>query len=859
MTTAEQLGTIYQFILSSIRIMTLNDFSGDKLAVAGTITNTGQEGIVVGANADEAQIGGRVYAAWDHEDATRQFASTPLFEVRGVLSADALAAGEQAEFRIAIPAATLEDGLYLVVIDMVVEHQFWFADYGQTAYRLHVLKCDGELTGRLPLPAETVSMHEGLLLGAPPVLAQAGRRVRRLLNPGRQFVEWRGADMPTVLPRSIATCPSARYDGIFDDVAATHSGVPFSRLMMHLTWLYRLDNQFDLNTLQGALQVVKWFLFDAPTELQLDQLPVSAELASFLGSDAVYSGLLAGKVSILTFFVAIGASRPLDLCSQNSLDELAFWWVGDFRKFELIHDSGIPLELEEILSSYQPKSTKDTIPANPFFTRFLLCNDEYGSHFDPGVESDRIALAFILLYRFLGTRLGRILHEGLDPFFSETIDPNILAISRFEGLFWFACGELSLSARTDLEALGPTVGRWFGDIVCSIRPALIPYSSYKKHSPAAVDDAESQVFVIGLLSSSSGIGQNGRTGAAILQRLGLPVLTVDTENGLRCIRNPDGADTTMGRLVRDITVFHLPPENLPETLLRLANERIAGSYRIGYFLWELDVVPRCHELALDLVDEIWVPSEFVKEIYRNATTKAIHVMPKMVCAISTGAEANRNSPIFRFLVAFDAKSGVPRKNPGAALLAFQRAFPNNSDVALILKVTGNFTAPQSDPHGMWNEVTRIAAEDPRISVVQSTFTEEQFHSLLRSVDCVVSAHRAEGFGYIPAYALAYGIPIICTDYSGTTEFCNEATGFPVRYSMKLVKPGEFLYDLPGARWADVDVDDLALRMQEVVRDLEGAKARAACGRQLIDDKYSMPSCTVAYKRRLLAAGLLDPA
>jgi hypothetical protein len=38
--------------------------------------------------------------------------------------------------------------------------------------------------------------------------------------------------------------------------------------------------------------------------------------------------------------------------------------------------------------------------------------------------------------------------------------------------------------------------------------------------------------------------------------------------------------------------------------------------------------------------------------------------------------------------------------------------------------------------------------------------------------------------------MAFGKPVIGTDYSGSTEFLSKLTGFPVAYTLRPVLPGE---------------------------------------------------------------------
>jgi hypothetical protein len=57
---------------------------------------------------------------------------------------------------------------------------------------------------------------------------------------------------------------------------------------------------------------------------------------------------------------------------------------------------------------------------------------------------------------------------------------------------------------------------------------------------------------------------------------------------------------------------------------------IAGKRCIANWAWELPVFPAVWAAALDLVDEIWVPSHFVYDSISTATDKPIRIIPHAI-------------------------------------------------------------------------------------------------------------------------------------------------------------------------------------------------------------------------------------
>jgi glycosyltransferase involved in cell wall biosynthesis len=186
-----------------------------------------------------------------------------------------------------------------------------------------------------------------------------------------------------------------------------------------------------------------------------------------------------------------------------------------------------------------------------------------------------------------------------------------------------------------------------------------------------------------------------------------------------------------------------------------------------------------------------------------------------------------------FVFVFDANSSIERKNPEAVIRAFAQAFAGRDDVCLVLRIANGHRLQHRE------SIKRLLAAAPAgldLRVVVEPLPRRDLLRLLSAGDCYVSLHRAEGFGYTCAEAMAYGMPVIATGYSGNLQFMSPDNSFLVDYREATVAVADGPYQR-GSMWAEPDVQHAAALMQlvydrpDLARDT-GARARDSVRRTL---------------------------
>lgn len=198
----------------------------------------------------------------------------------------------------------------------------------------------------------------------------------------------------------------------------------------------------------------------------------------------------------------------------------------------------------------------------------------------------------------------------------------------------------------------------------------------------------------------------------------------------------------------------------------------AFGQKIAYIVWEGTKLPRDWIEPLSRADRIWIPTAWGKRVLieNGFSADRIDVVPEGVdtrtfnpdgpkAAFFTQAEKK-----FRFLFV-----GRYEKRKAAAELiqAFDQEFNESEEVELVL---GGLKANRADLD-LGQELRSLHIRYPRrLKIIPHIHTHEEFASLYRSVDMFVFPTRAEGWGLPVIEAMATGLPVIVTGYSGVTEF-----------------------------------------------------------------------------------------
>jgi glycosyltransferase involved in cell wall biosynthesis len=270
---------------------------------------------------------------------------------------------------------------------------------------------------------------------------------------------------------------------------------------------------------------------------------------------------------------------------------------------------------------------------------------------------------------------------------------------------------------------------------------------------------------------------------------------------------------------------------LPVGLLRLPRKFIAGRRVIGLWAWELPVLPADWRYGAQFVHEVWAPSQFTADAVEKLAPGRVRVVPHPLAAVPAlpveGDRASFGLPqdAVVVLTIFNLASSMARKNPLGTIAAFKAAFGGRGDYLLVMKISGA-EAYQDD----LRLIAAAIGEAPNIRLLVSTLPEPRLRGLIAASDIVLSLHRSEGFGLVPATAMLLGRPVVATGWSGNLTFMTPETSALVGYKLIPVVDPRGTYEMPGAVWAEPDLADTVDWLRRLADDAGLRRRMGEAGR-----------------------------
>lgn len=548
--------------------------------------------------------------------------------------------------------------------------------------------------------------------------------------------------------------------------------------------------------------------------------------------------------------------QSLNLHSISGFDAIAFWWAWDEAKALQVEDCLVPANMIQRLRTVRPERRPEKCQIS-LFMEFVHQNNPEFHFLDQSLELDRVLFVLCLMVKAVNR-----------PDLLRYLPPQTLA-KMLEPTAGGGCALSCFLRLVGLENI-PEVTRQRYAAMLKLKGFNLDASSFtsimangnRLHAatlPAVAAEECVDVQLVGPFKKASGLGQATRLSAEVMKQLPFSLNFCDfgMDNPA-----PEGfsSEVKLDEFKRArVNLIHLNAETVP-LLYAYGPDAMSGAYNIGYFFWELETPALVHYLGMELLDEIWVSTEYGSAIYRRETGKPVvnvgmcyEELPdidKRAAREKLNRRLNLQGKEFVVFTAFDSFSFTQRKNPLAVLSAFQKAFPDDAEARLVIKTQNRDFVDDPKQRLIWSRLDSAVERDPRIIVINETLAYKDLLALKAACDCYISLHRSEGWGFGMIEAMNLKVPVICTGYSGNMDFCSAETSWLVDYAEVPLDREDYIFVRKGQKWADPDVEHAARQLQAVRDDPHDRKRRVDAAYANVTRNFSAKAIAKRYGRRL---------
>lgn len=242
-------------------------------------------------------------------------------------------------------------------------------------------------------------------------------------------------------------------------------------------------------------------------------------------------------------------------------------------------------------------------------------------------------------------------------------------------------------------------------------------------------------------------------------------------------------------------------------------QRVGRGMAVGMPIFELDTFDNREKHHLSSLDRIFVCSQWAKDVIDDQLEGSadVRVVPLGVDTnIFKPKKANGGDGAFVFL---NIGKWEIRKGHDVLVEAFNQAFDKKDNVELWMMNHNPFLSPEQEKE--WHRMYKNSKLGDKIKILPRVQTAEEVAAIMAQADCGVFPARAEGWNLELLEMMAVGRPVIATNYSAHTEFCNEENCRLISITKK-EEAWDGIWFKGQGNWAALDkgvVDELKYLMQ----------------------------------------------
>lgn len=252
-----------------------------------------------------------------------------------------------------------------------------------------------------------------------------------------------------------------------------------------------------------------------------------------------------------------------------------------------------------------------------------------------------------------------------------------------------------------------------------------------------------------------------------------------------------------------------------DLISRIGNK---GKY-YAFPFFELDTFSNREKIHLSTPDTVLVTSNWAKNVILDNLSQDVDVRVVPLGVDTTIFDHNKylknNNEKYIFI---NIGKWEIRKGHDILLEIFKKAFPNDENVELWLLApehTNNYSNSQELMR--WKNMYK---SDNRVKLFSGFQSHHEVAQLISQTNCGIFPSRAEGWNLELLECMAMNKPVIATNYSAHTEFCNDNNAFLTRTN-ELEKAYDGKVFTGQGNWAKLghkELDDMVEKMRYVYQN-----------------------------------------
>jgi len=231
-------------------------------------------------------------------------------------------------------------------------------------------------------------------------------------------------------------------------------------------------------------------------------------------------------------------------------------------------------------------------------------------------------------------------------------------------------------------------------------------------------------------------------------------------------------------------------------------ERIGKGPYMAMPIFELTHFNKLEKHHLKFPDYLIVNSRWAKDIIRNEIDRGAFVVPLGVNTDIFKPVIHNNTKTYNFI---NISKIEVRKGHDILVDIFNKAFTKDDDVALNIMWHNPFLTKEETQQ--WINKYKESPLGNKIYFLEPVSTHYELAKIIQQCDCGIFPSRGEGWDLEVLETMACGKPVITTNYSGHTEYCNNENAYLVNIdSLEDAYDGKWFHGQ--GQWAHIGADQI---------------------------------------------------